>query len=145
MNLRRPTVIDQAQWALGAAVTALGGVLWGGRGALSSGVGALLAVLNFWAIRRLGARAVARVADGGSSSQAGALVAALVFKMTALFVLVWLAIRVFHLPVVPFALGISVLVVAILVAGPALAAESSAEDGALPRPGSIPEATAPKN
>jgi hypothetical protein len=55
------------------------------------------------------------------------LVTALVLKMTALFALVWLAIRVFHLPVVPFALGISVLVVAILVAGPALAAESSAD------------------
>jgi len=127
MNLRRPTVIDQAQWVLGVAVTALGAAVWGPRGAVATGVGAALAIGNLWAIRRLGARAVLRAASNGSVSQVGTLVTALVLKMTALFALVWLAIRVFHLPVVPFALGISVLVVAILVAGPALAAESSAD------------------
>jgi len=129
MNLRRPTVIDQAQWVLGIAVTALGTAVWGSRGGLATAVGAALAIGNLWAIRRLGARAVLRAASNGSVSQVGALVTALVLKMTAVFVLVWLAVRVFHLPVVPFALGISVLVVAILVAGPALAAESSADAG----------------
>jgi len=135
MNLSHSTVIDKAQWALGIGVTVLGGVVWGGRGALASGVGALLAIANFWAIRRLGARAVARVTEGASGAQAGGLVTALVLKMTALFGLVWLAIRVFRLPVVPFALGISVLVVAILVAGPALAAESTAGSSESPPSG----------
>jgi hypothetical protein len=46
-----------------------------------------------------------------------ALAGALVAKMTVLFVLVWVAVRVAGLSVLPFALGLSVFVVAILMVG----------------------------
>jgi hypothetical protein len=38
-------------------------------------------------------------------------------KMAALFALVWIAMRVWALPLLPFALGISVFVVSILLVG----------------------------
>ena len=84
---------------------------------LAAGVGAALSVANFWAIRRLGTRAVAKVANGESIPQALTWVAALVLKMTVLFGLVWLLIRKVGLPVLPFTVGLSVFVVSILITG----------------------------
>ena len=54
-------IIQRTNIVLGVAATALGGVLWGARGMLGAGIGASLAIANFWAIRRLGLRAVAKV------------------------------------------------------------------------------------
>ena len=83
---------------------------------VAAGIGAALAVANFWAIRRLGARAVAKVA-AGSVPQALSLVAALVAKMALLFALVWLVVGRMRLPVLPFTMGISAFVASILLAG----------------------------
>jgi hypothetical protein len=83
---------------------------------VAAGAGAALACLNFWALRRLGARAVARVQAGALGPALG-LAAALIGKMTLLFTLVWLAVRVAGLPALPFALGMSVFVVSILMVG----------------------------
>jgi hypothetical protein len=102
---------------LGVVATAVAGLLWGWRGMLAAGVGAALSVANFWAIRRLGTRAVAKVANGESMPQALMWTAALILKMTVLFGLVWLLIRRFGLPVLPFTLGLSVFVVSILITG----------------------------
>ena len=102
---------------LGAAATAAGGLLWGGRGMLAAGIGAAVSVANFWAIRRLGMRAIAKVASGDSIPQALTWTAALILKMTVLFGLVWLLIRKIGLPVLPFTLGLSVFVVSILITG----------------------------
>jgi hypothetical protein len=109
--------ISRANLVLGAAITAVAGLLWGAGGMLAAGMGAALACLNFWAIARLGRRAVKRVEAGASSGQAVALAVGLMLKMTVLFALVWVAVRVVKLQALPFALGISVFVFSILLVG----------------------------
>jgi hypothetical protein len=110
--------ITRANLVLGAAVTAVAGLLWGAHGMLAAGVGAALACLNFLAITRLGRRAVRRVEGGGGGSGQGlALAAGLLLKMTALFAMVWVAVRILKLEVLPFALGMSVFVFSILLVG----------------------------
>ena len=92
--------IERANLILGVAVTALAG---------------LLACADFHVLARLGARAVVAARDGASSAALGGLAFALIGKMTALFALVFVALRVAHLAVAPFGLGFSVLVVSILL------------------------------
>lgn len=108
--------IEKTNLVLALAVTALGGLVWGKSGLLAAGVGAALACLNLWAIHRLAARAMARAA-AGANAQAAGLMAALGGKMLILFALVWVAIRVYNLALVPFAIGISVLPVSLVMAG----------------------------
>jgi hypothetical protein len=108
--------ITRANLVLGAVVTAVAGLLWGAHGMLAAGVGAALACVNFLAITRLGRRAVRRVESSGSA-QGIALAAGLLLKMTALFALVWVAVRVLKLQALPFALGMSVFVFSILLVG----------------------------
>ncbi len=110
--------ISRINLVLGAAVTAVAGLIWGAHGMLAAGVGAALACVNFLAITRLGRRAVRRVeAAGGGSGQGLALAAGLLLKMTALFALVWVAVRIVKLQALPFALGMSVFVFSILLVG----------------------------
>jgi len=109
--------ISRVNLVLGAAMTAVAGLLWGAGGMLAAGAGALLACVNFWAIARLGRRAVNRVEAGATSGQAVALAVGLIVKMTVLFALVWIAVRVIKLQALPFALGISVFVFSILLVG----------------------------
>jgi hypothetical protein len=99
---------------LGVVATAIAGLLWGSTGTLAAAVGALLACADFAVLARLGGRAVA-AARGGASPWGLGL--ALIGKMGALFVAVFLAIRVAKLAVLPFALGFSVFVVSILLVG----------------------------
>jgi hypothetical protein len=108
--------IQRINVVLGIAATAVGGLIWGVRGMFAAAAGAALAVANFWVIRRLGSRAVARVTEG-SLPRALPLVGALMLKMAILFGLVWFMIRRVGLPVLPFTLGMSVFVAAILIAG----------------------------
>ena len=108
--------IEKTNLVLAVAVTALGGLVWGKSGLLAAGVGAALACLNLWAIHRLAARAMARAA-AGANAQAAGLMAALGGKMLILFALVWVAIRVYNLALVPFAIGISILPVSLVMAG----------------------------
>ena len=107
--------ISRANLVLGVTITAVAGLVWGLPGTLGAGVGAALACLNFWAIGRLGRRAVSRVESGVRGG--AALAAGLLLKMTALFVMVWVAVRVIKLPALPFAMGMSVFVVSILLVG----------------------------
>jgi hypothetical protein len=109
--------IERTTLVLGVAATALAGVLWGARGMLAAAAGAVLGAVNFWAIRRLGRRAVRRVEAGASSGQAVLLAVSLILKMTALFALVWIAVRVVGLPAMPFGLGLSAFVLSILLVG----------------------------
>jgi hypothetical protein len=109
--------IEKMNLVIGAAAIALGGLLWGGRGMLAAGAGAALSAANFWALRRLGARAVARVEAGATTGQALLLVASLSAKMLLLFGLVWVAIRRVGLPVLPFTLGLSAFVASALLGG----------------------------
>ena len=56
-------------------------------------------------------------AAAGDTGQASWLVAALGAKMLILFALVWVAIRIYNLALVPFAIGISVLPVSLVFSG----------------------------
>jgi hypothetical protein len=113
---RSIATMDLANAVLGVAVTALAGVVWGPSGLVAGGVGALLACLNLWVMRRLAARAVARAA-AGDKGQASWLLAALGAKMLVLLALVWVALRIYNLALVPFAIGISVLPISLVFAG----------------------------
>ncbi|HEX7506907.1 MAG TPA: ATP synthase subunit I [Polyangia bacterium] len=108
--------MDLANLSLAVTVTALVGLGWGRPGAVAGGVGAILACVNLWVIRRLAARAVARAA-AGDKAQASWLIAALGTKMLILFGLVWIAIRVYNLALVPFTIGISVLPISLVFTG----------------------------
>jgi hypothetical protein len=116
MSTKRFGTMDLANLIMGIAVTVLVGVVWGKPGVLAGGVGATLACLNLMAIRRLAGRAVAR-AVAGDKSQASWLVAALGAKMIILFALVYMAIRVYNLALVPFAIGISILPISLVFTG----------------------------
>ena len=116
MTTKPLAAIAKTNLALAVAVTALGGLVWGKAGLLATGVGAGLACLNLWAMHRLAARAIAR-ATAGDTTHAAGLLAALGLKMLILFALVWVAIRVYNLALVPFAIGISVLPVSLVMAG----------------------------
>jgi len=116
MTTKPLAAIEKTNLVLAVAVTALGGLVWGKSGLLAAGAGAALACLNLWAIHRLAARAMARAAVGATAQAAG-LMAALGGKMLILFALVWVAIRVYHLALVPFAIGISVHPVSLVMAG----------------------------
>ena len=116
MTTKPLAAIEKTNLVLALAVTALGGLVWGKAGLLGAGVGAALACINLWAIHRLAARAIERAA-AGATAQAAGLVAALGVKMMILFALVWVAIRVYNLALVPFAIGISVLPVSLVMAG----------------------------
>jgi len=116
MSSKNLGILDLANLILAIAVTALVGLGWGKSGFLAGGVGAALACINLWVLRRLAARAVARV-TAGDKAQASWLMAALGAKMMILFGLVWLAIRVYNLALVPFAIGISVLPISLVFTG----------------------------
>jgi hypothetical protein len=107
--------IERVNAILAVALTAVAGIVWGPRGTLSAGAGALLACADFYVLARLGARAVVAARDGASAGALGGLALALLGKMTALFALVFVALRVAHLAAAPFALGFSVLVISILL------------------------------
>jgi len=116
MKDHRYAIMDLANAGLGAFVTALSGLVWGKSGAVAAGTGAFLACLNLYVIRRLAGRAVRRAA-AGDKRQASWLLAALGAKMLILFALVWVAIRIYNLALVPFAIGISVLPISLVFSG----------------------------
>ena len=78
--------IAGANLVLGIATTALAGVLWGPRGTLGAGAGAILACADFLFLAHLGSKAVAAVRTGGSAWGLGL---GLFAKMTGLFALVF--------------------------------------------------------
>ena len=106
--------IERINLILAALLTALAGALWGARGAVAAGAGALLACADFWLLVRIGARLVAGARAGNPSRGLAFL---LIGKTMALFALVFIAIAVVHLDAVAFALGFSVFVVSIMMLG----------------------------
>ena len=106
--------IAGANLVLGVAFTALAGIVWGPGGTLAAAAGAILALADFLVLARLGTRAVAAVRTGAAP---WGLAVALFAKMTGLFALVFAALRLAKLAMVPFALGFSALVVSILLVG----------------------------
>ena len=106
--------IAGANLLLGVVFTAVAGIVWGPPGTLGAGAGAILACADFLILARIGAKAVAAVRTGTSP---WGLALALFAKMTGLFALVFVALRVAKLALLPFALGFSALVISILLVG----------------------------
>ena len=131
MNPQLISRIERTNLILGAAVTAVAGLIWGVPGMLAAGVGAVLGAANFWALHRVGAGVVRRVMTGEGAGKAGLLVMLLTAKMGLLFACVWVAVFQLDLSAVPFTLGISVFVVSIFGASlspaPLLAAEEASK------------------
>jgi len=110
-----PLALERIALILAVAATSVAALAWGAPGMVAAAAGAALGCANLWALHRLAARAVARVIESGSS--AGGLGAGAVFKTMTLFALLWVAVGVFNVAPEPFALGLSVVVVAPLAAG----------------------------
>jgi hypothetical protein len=91
-------------------------VAWGLEGAGAAALGGALAFANLTITRRLASRAIERVLAGTHPAAAG-LGAGMAVKLVLLFPLLWLAISVLRVPLVPFALGLSVLIVSLVVTG----------------------------
>jgi hypothetical protein len=106
--------IERTNLVIAAMLTALAGALWGVRGAVAAGAGALLACADFWLLVRIGGRLVASAREGDPSRGLAFL---LIGKTMVLFALVFIAIGVLHLDAIPFALGFSVFVVSIMLLG----------------------------
>lgn len=123
------TRIERGNLWLAAVAVAVAGLVWGPQGMVAAAVGAVLACLNFFAIRRLAGRAIERLAAGARGREAARLSALLVGKMALLFASVWAAVRVAGLAVLPFSLGISVFVASILISGLAGGLASDEEAG----------------
>lgn len=101
---------------VGAAVACLAALLWGKAGLAGTGAGLVIGAGNLWAVRQLAGRAVA-AAESGTAGAAWTLVTGLMVKMAGLFLLAWVAVRVLHLGILPFALGFSALVLSLVLAG----------------------------
>ena len=106
---------------LGALVVCAVGFFWGPNAMVASAVGAALGLFNLWAIGRLVTRALTLfqsdtdVPDAVRIRQAVSLTVMLTGKMGMLFVLVWAAIRLLNLAVLPLALGFSVFLLSLFV------------------------------
>ena len=108
--------MERTTLILAIAATAAAGLVWGVSGAGAAALGGALAVANIWTTRRLAGRAVRRVLAGGHPAASG-LGAGMALKMVVLFPLLWVAVLVIKVPLMPFALGLSALVVSLVVSG----------------------------
>jgi hypothetical protein len=109
--------VERTGLAIAVVAVAVSGLLWGGRGLLAAAAGACLACVNLWILRRLVGRALHEAETGGGQGAGRRLAFSLVLKMPLLFALVWVAVGVLKLELLPFALGLSVLVFALVTAG----------------------------
>jgi hypothetical protein len=127
--MKSSRLVDLANLTLGALVTTLCGLVWGREGTVGAGVATMLACVNLGVMRRLAGRAVRRAAQG-DKGQASWLIAAMAAKMMVLFALIWVALRIFHLALVPFAIGISVLPISLVFSGLWLSAAAGNQESA---------------
>ncbi len=109
--------IERLNWVLAVMSTAAAGLIWQGPGMVATGVGASIGVLNFWILRRMGARLFERVLYGTGAPGNGWLIALSFLKIPLLFLVIWLALGPFSLAPIPFTLGISGFVVSIALVG----------------------------
>jgi hypothetical protein len=116
MNNKALLAMERTTLVLAVAATCAAGLAWGVDGAGAAALGGALAFANLTVTRRLAGRAISRVLAGVHPAAAG-LGVGMGIKMVLLFPLLWLAVSVLHLPLVPFALGLSVLMVSMVVTG----------------------------
>jgi hypothetical protein len=125
MNTNLLVAMERLTLVLAAAATCAAGLAWGVSGAGGTALGGALAYANLWSTRRLAGRAVGRVLAGVHPAATG-LTLGMGIKMVLLFPLLWVAVSVLKVPVAPFALGLSVLVVSLVTAGLWAAAKGEA-------------------
>jgi hypothetical protein len=116
MNNKALLAMERTTLVLAVAATCAAGLAWGVEGMVAAALGGALAFANLTFIRRIAGRAVSKVLAGTHPGAAG-LGLGMGIKMVLLFPLLWLAVSVLHLPLVPFALGLSVLIVSMVVTG----------------------------
>ena len=107
--------IQRLTYLVGALMVGLAWFIWGTRAGTSAAVGALLGVVNFAAVRFVASLVTTWARQGGGKGPVVLLL--LPLKLGLLAGLVVLAVRGLDLAVIPFALGISNFVGAILCAG----------------------------
>jgi hypothetical protein len=117
--------MERTTLVLAAAATCAAGLVWGLPGMGAAALGGALAFANLVTTRRLAGRAVARVLAGVHPAAAG-LGVGMLLKMVFLFPALWLAVSVLEVPLVPFAIGLSALVVSMVVTGLWTAAKGEA-------------------
>jgi len=125
MNSKALLAMERTTLVLAVAVTVAAAVAWGVPGAGAAALGGALAFANLTITRRLAARAIQKVLAGTHPAGAG-LGAGMAIKLVLLFPLLWVAISVLHVPIVPFALGLSVLIVSMVITGLVSAAKGEA-------------------
>jgi hypothetical protein len=108
--------MERTTLVLAVAATCAAGWAWGLSGAGAAALGGALAFINLWSTRRLAGRAMAKVLAGAHPATAG-LGVGMLLKMVLLFPVLWLAIGVLKVPVAPFALGLSALIVSMVATG----------------------------
>ncbi len=104
----------------GVALTCVAGMIYGVNGLIGGGVGAVVAALNWQAIRWL-----AEQVSGQQVRSKGRLMVLATLKTSALMAVCWIALTQLGLDARAFIIGISALVAGILI-GPITMPESSA-------------------
>lgn len=108
--------MERTTLVLAVAATCAAGLVWGVAGMGAAALGGALALANISFTGRMANRAIAKVASGVHPAAAGLGVAMLV-KMVLLFPILFVAVLVVKVPLIPFALGLSALVVSMVVTG----------------------------
>jgi hypothetical protein len=103
---------------LAGAVTVAAGLQWGRSGVVAAGQGALISLINLFALERLASRAARRALELGGGAAAAGLQAALGAKTALLLLVIVLVARAQAVgpSLLPFALGLMVSVFALLSA-----------------------------
>jgi hypothetical protein len=116
MNSKALLAMERTTLLLAVVATVVAAVAWGLAGASAAALGGAVAFANLTVTRRLAGRAVDKVLTGTHPAATG-LTAGMGLKMLLLFPILWAAVSVLHVPVVPFALGLSVMIVSLVVVG----------------------------
>jgi hypothetical protein len=125
MNSNALLLMERTTLALALLATGVAAAVWGVEGAGGTGLGGALAFANLWTTRRLAGRAMNRVLAGTHPAATG-LGMGMAIKMALLFPVLWVAVMVLHVPLMPFALGLSVLVISLVGSGLYSAAKGEA-------------------
>jgi hypothetical protein len=116
MNSNSLLAVERTTLLLAVATTVAAALAWGVAGAGAAALGGAVAFANLTVTRRLAGRAVGKVLGGANPAAVG-LGAGMMLKMVLLFPILWVAVSVLHVPVAPFAAGLSVMIVSLVVVG----------------------------
>lgn len=128
MNSNALAAMERTTLVLALAATCASGLVWGVAGMGAAALGGALAFANLWFTRRMAGKAIGKVLAGVHPTAAG-LGTAMLVKMVLLFPILWVAVLVLRVSLIPFALGLSALVVSTVATGLWTAAKGEPSDG----------------